>query len=416
MDGAAQKKSQFLDLIVLQMMDQEVEFHMSNTNKIMSGSIQPIQVVSLTFQEGEHTIPMRAVDNVGNVGNSIDVEIKVDTSEPIGIGWTVPELSTSIIGAVNISFRAEDLGSGIDNSSSKIQFGFDLNGVGATPDQSGRWIDYGDSGLDGSVALASWISKSRQYLMLRAVVTDNAGNELTTIPAAYQILPGKDLWWNASETNLDRLVVRPGDTNGKVVITSLLEANQDWTNDVKVILQAAPADRTADVDWTTMKTVIVTANNISDECNCEEITWEYTVPNTGQWDLRLVIDPDNSLDERDEANNNYHLMVTGASVTGIGVVSSFAPSVYAILIVGFCLSYLSEKEDYSSSQLISSSSAKIIISVTSSSFSGSTCDAFILRFLRLATSDNPELNLRIQILWFLHRSLPQCNQEILIPF
>ena len=106
--------------------------------------------ISLTFQEGEHTIPMRAVDNVGNVGNSIDVEIKVDTSEPIGIGWTVPELSTSIIGAVNISFRAEDLGSGIDNSSSKIQFGFDLNGVGATPDQSGRWIDYGDSGLDGS--------------------------------------------------------------------------------------------------------------------------------------------------------------------------------------------------------------------------------------------------------------------------
>jgi len=300
--------------------------------------------ISLTFEEGEHTIPMRAVDNVGNVGNSIDVEIKVDTSEPIGIGWTVPELSTSIIGAVNISFRAEDLGSGIDNSSSKIQFGFDLNGVGATPDQSGRWIDYGDSGLDGSVALASWISKSRQYLMLRAVVTDNAGNELTTIPAAYQILPGKDLWWNASETNLDRLVVRPGDTNGKVVITSLLEANQDWTNDVKVILQAAPADRTADVDWTTMKTVIVTANNISDECNCEEITWEYTVPNTGQWDLRLVIDPDNSLDERDEANNNYHLMVTGASVTGIGVVSSFAPSVYAILIVGFALAIYQKRK------------------------------------------------------------------------
>ena len=125
---------------------------------------------------------------------------------------------------------------------------------------------------------------------------------------------------------------------------SLLEANQDWTNDVKVILQAAPADRTADVDWTTMKTVIVTANNISDECNCEEITWEYTVPNTGQWDLRLVIDPDNSLDERDEANNNYHLMVTGASVTGIGVVSSFAPSVYAILIVGFALAIYQKRK------------------------------------------------------------------------
>lgn len=299
--------------------------------------------ITLTFEEGQHTLKMRAVDIVGNIGASIDVNVKVDTSEPLGIGWTVPELSTSLTGAVNISFKAEDLGSGIDNSSSKIQFGFDLNGVGATPDQSGRWIDYGDDGLEGSVALASWISKSRQYLMLRAIVTDNAGNELTTIPVAYQILPGQDLWWNSSQTNLDRLVVRPGDTNGKVVITSMLEANQDFTSDITLSLQAAPADRSANVDWTTMSTVTVSANNISDECNCEQIIWEYIVPNTGQWDLRLVIDPNNNHDERDEANNNYHLMVTGASVSGIGVVSSFTPSIFALLIVGFAIAIYQKK-------------------------------------------------------------------------
>ncbi len=302
--------------------------------------------ITLNFEEGEHTLMLRAVDVVGNIGSAITVDVNVDTSVPIGIGWTVPELSTSQPPgqAVNVSFSAEDLISGIDNSSSKIQFGFDLNGVGAVPDQSGRWIDYGDSGLEASIVLASWISKSRQYLMLRAVVTDNAGNELTTIPASYQILPGKDLWWNSSQTNLDRLVVRPGDTNGKVVITSMLEANEDWTNDVTVILQAAPADRTEDVEWTTMKTQTILAIDIQDECKCEQVVWNYTVPNTGQWDLRLVIDPNNILDERDEANNNYHLVVTGASVSGIGVVSSFAPSIYALLIVGFAVAFYQKRK------------------------------------------------------------------------
>ena len=123
-------------------------------------------------------------------------------------------MTTSRIGAVNISFAAQDFGSGIDSTNSKLQFGFDLNGVGATPDQAGRWIDVGVDGLNGSIGLSSWATKSRQYLMLRAVVTDEAGNQLITIPNSFQILPGLDLSWNATETNIDRLVVRPGETNG----------------------------------------------------------------------------------------------------------------------------------------------------------------------------------------------------------
>ena len=298
---------------------------------------------TLTFAEGEHQILMRAVDKVGNVGTANTVDIKVDITEPEGIGWSVDELSTSHVGPVNISFSAQDLGSGIDLDNSKIQYGFDLNGVGATPDQSGRWIDLGVTGLEGTMGLSSWATKSRQYLMVRAIVTDEAGNELVTIPSAFQILPGLDLSWNASETGVDRLVARPGDTNGQIEITSLLEANQAYGGAVTVYLQAAPADRSADVDWTTMQTVVIEGGNLSDECTCELIIWNYVVPNTGQWDLRLVVDPNNAIDERDESNNNHYMMVTGASVTGVGVVTSFAPGIIALLLTGLAIAWYQKR-------------------------------------------------------------------------
>ena len=297
---------------------------------------------TLNFEEGEHQISMRAIDRVGNVGSSIDVDVKVDVTEPEGIAWNVEEISTSNIGPINVSFSAQDLISGIDLDNSKIQYGFDLNGVGATPDQSGRWIDTGYTGLD-SIVGTSWATKSRQYLMLRAIVTDNAGNELVTIPNAFQILPGLDLSWNATETGLDRLVARPGDTNGQIEVTSLLEANQAYGGAVTVHLQAAPADRDSTIDWTTMQTVVVEGGNLSDDCQCEYITWNYVVPNTGQWDLRLVIDPSDTIDERDESNNYHYSMVTGASVSGVGVVPSFAPGIVALLLTGFAIAWYQKR-------------------------------------------------------------------------
>ena len=298
---------------------------------------------TLAFTEGEHQISVRAVDRVGNIGSPVDVDVKVDITEPEGISWSVDELSTSHVGPVNISCSAQDLGSGIDLDNSKIQYGFDLNGVGATPDQSGRWIDLGVSGLEGTMGLASWATKSRQYLMVRAIVTDNAGNELVTIPNSFQILPGLDLSWNATETGVDRLVARPGDTNGQIEVTSLLEANQAYGGAVTVHLQAAPADRDSTIDWTTMQTVVVEGGNLSDECQCEYITWDYVVPNTGQWDLRLVIDPSNAIDERDESNNYHYSMVTGASVSGVGVVPSFAPGIIALVLTGFAVAWYQKK-------------------------------------------------------------------------
>ena len=131
-----------------------------------------------------------------------------------------------------------------------MQYGFDSNGVGQTPDLSGRWLDFGTNGLDATVALSNWATKSRQHLMFRAVVVDQAGNQYTSNPSSFHILPGLDLSWNATQTNLDRLIVRPGETSGNVTITSVLESNQDYGGSIVVRLESAPADRTASVSWT----------------------------------------------------------------------------------------------------------------------------------------------------------------------
>ena len=255
--------------------------------------------------------------------------------------WSVDELTTSRLGAANVSFNAEDADSGIDNSASYIQYGFDSNGVGETPDLSGRWLTLGVNGLSGQVGLASWATKSRQHLMFRAVLVDEAGNSFTTQATSFQILPGLDLYWNVSETNVDRLVVRPGEQTGNITITSVLESNEDYGGSVIVRLETAPADRSSNVDWTVMETRNLPAGTLSN--SSETIVWQYTVPRAGQFDLRLVIDFANVIDEYDEGNNNNYLYVTGASLDAPGLVPSFAPSLLLIVLVGFALALLQQR-------------------------------------------------------------------------
>ena len=297
--------------------------------------------VTLTFAEGSHELIVRAIDRVGNVGANQTVSINIDETEPVPLGWTVDELTTSRIGAANVSFAAEDLGSGMDNVSSYIQYGFDSNGVGQTPDLSGRWLNLGVNGLDGQIGLSSWVTKSRQHIMLRAFLQDEAGNTYLTEATSFQILPGLDLYWNASQTNLDRLVVRPGEQNGNITITSVLESNQDYPGSVIVRLESAPADRSSSVQWTVMETRNLPLGALSN--STETITWQYTVPSSGQFDLRLVIDFANVIDEYDEGNNANYLVVTGASLDAPGTVPSFAPSLLLIVLVGFGLSLLQRK-------------------------------------------------------------------------
>ena len=297
--------------------------------------------LTLTFTEGTHSLTLRATDRVGNTGANSTVTVRVDQTAPIGLSWSVDELTTSRVGAANVSFNAEDADSGIDNAASYIQYGFDSNGVGETPDLSGRWLTLGVNGLSGQVGLASWATKSRQHLMFRAVLVDEAGNSFTTQSSSFQILPGLDLYWNVSETNVDRIVVRPGEQTGNVTISSVLESYEDYGGSVIVRLETAPADRSSTVDWTVMETRNLPAGTLSN--SSETVVWQYTVPSAGQFDLRLVIDFATVIDEYDEGNNNNYLYVTGASLDAPGLVPSFAPSLLLIVLVGFALALLQQR-------------------------------------------------------------------------
>lgn len=293
---------------------------------------------SLTLSDGVHTISLRATDNVGNVGPISQVTIQVDTEAPIEGQWNVDEITTALIGAASVEFLASDFTSGVDITGSYIEYGFDSNGFGQTPDISGTWQPSMGTGLDSTVAQSSWATKSRQYLMLRATVMDVAGNTIQTNPVFYQILPSIDFEWNLTETNIDRLVVKPGDNTGNVTVTGLLEVNENYGGSVTVRLEAAPADRFANVAWTIIESKTLDAGLMTDKS--ELLIWNYTVPNEGQYDLRLVIDPNDVIDEYDEGNNENYMVVTGASVSSVINAPSFMPSIGAIFACAFIITFI----------------------------------------------------------------------------
>ena len=295
----------------------------------------------LTLLEGANSVYVRAVDNIGNTGPTTQLNVQIDTTNPEEVGWIVEQITTDRTGTVPIEFSAVDYTSGIDNVASYIEYGFDSNGVGQTPDLSGSWQQISTTGLSGVVAQSSWSTKSRQYLMLRAHVVDLAGNSITTSPASYQILPSLDLYWNTSETNLDRLIVKPGEQTGNVTITSLLETSEGYGGSVTIQLESAPADRTSSVSWTVLETINLNSGSLTD--STELLIWNYTVPDSGQFDLRLVIDPNNVIDEYDESNNKNHMVVTGATISSIIDAPSFAPSILLVLITSFAISFVNNR-------------------------------------------------------------------------
>ena len=304
----------------------------------MSWTQNTLDSYTLNLNDGSHTISIRATDNVGNIGPTTQISVQVDTEDPIANGWLVDELTTALIGPANVEFQAIDLTSGIDNTNSFIEYGFDANGFGQTPDLSGSWQASMGSGLDSVVAQSSWATKSRQYLMLRATVTDNAGNSFQTSPVFYQILPSLDFEWNLTETNVDRLIVKPGDSTGNITVTGLLEVNENYGGAITLRLESAPADRDAQVAWSVIESRTLDAGLMTD---MEELLiWNYTVPSEGQFDLRLVIDPNNVIDEYNENNNYNYMVVTGATVSSVINAPSFNPSIGAIIICAFVISLL----------------------------------------------------------------------------
>ena len=297
--------------------------------------------LDLTLPEGENVVYLRSVDRVGNTGNVTQLSVNVDLTPPEGSGWIVEELTTSREDPAPVRYVAEDAGSGVDHNASIIEYGFDTNGVGSIPDITGRWITLGNNaGLNTSLDLESWATKSGQYLLLRATVVDGAGNSIVTPSSSYQVLPGLDLMWNASNTTIDRLIVRPGQTSGAVQIDATLQSNEGYDGTVVVRLETAPADRFAAVDWTVMESRTLPAESLSNGSHA--MTWNLTVTLQGQLDIRLVIDSSDVIDEYDEGNNAIYFVVTGASISP-GLVPSFAPSFSLLLIAGLLCGALAHR-------------------------------------------------------------------------
>jgi hypothetical protein len=204
-------------------------------------------------------------------------------------------------------------------------------------------------------------------------MVDDAGNSDTSATQHFVVFPSFDFSWNSA--SVDRLVVRAG-SDGEVTITSILVSNEAYPGNVIVRLQTAPADRNSDVSWTTLETRTLPPIALYDMQ--EEISWSVNVLNEGEYDIRLTVDPNDAVSERDEANNDAYMVVQGASQNLVGAVPSFSPPLIVVAVAGIWLGYwLTRKKDeeiHSSAQETDSSSANSIISATASSSSGSTCD------------------------------------------
>ena len=58
----------------------------------------------------------------------------------------------------------------------------------------------------------------------------------------------------------------------------------------------------------------------------------------GEFDLRVIIDPDDSISERDEGNNEEFLLIGAADPEVVGSVSGFVPDLIMLLIAGLFVS------------------------------------------------------------------------------
>ena len=288
----------------------------------------------LAVEEGTRTLQFRAVDRAGNSGTILTAEINIDRTAPTPGTWSVDEVNTSTTDPLNLAFSAADPLSGIDSSASRLQYGFDSDGSGTTPDQSGDiWTDVAADGLSHNLTGIDWSTHSKEFLMLRAIITDDAANVATSNPEFVLILPGVDLSWGI--TSQDRIVVRPG---GVVNVSSVIEVNEPYAGAVTVRLESAPADRGSGVNFTVVETRVIHAGDLND--TTETLQWSVTVSNTVAQDLRLVLDTTDAVEERDEGNNAVYLLVQGIDSEFAGTVPGFAPSLGTLVAVGFLVAWL----------------------------------------------------------------------------
>ncbi len=298
---------------------------------------------SMNLQEGVRTIQFRAVDRVGNIGEPHNVTIMVDRSAPTAGGWILPDLTDSLLGQVAVSVDATDANSGIDVASCNLEYGFDSDGVGPIPDISTDWISVGSGTSSYLSSAITWSTKAGQYLSLRATLVDSAGNSVTTTASHFLILPGLD--FTVSDANLDRLIVRAG-SQDPVHLEATIETNEFYSGSVIVRIESAPASRDSLTEWTTLNSVAIPSGSFIDQQ--ETVSVNITLLSAGEYDLRVIVDPDNSISEKDEGNNEVFLLIGAADPEVVGSVGSFAPSLVLLLLAGLFTSHVLKRRQSAS--------------------------------------------------------------------
>ena len=176
-------------------------------------------------------------------------------------------------------------------------------------------------------------TRAGQYLSLRATLVDDAGNTVTTPASHFLILPGLD--FSISEASLNRLVVRAGSAD-PVLLEASIETNEFYSGSVVVRVESAPASRDSLTQWTTLYSMVIPANSFIDQQ--ESISVNITLLSAGEFDLRVIVDPDDSISERDEGNNEEFLLIGAADPEVVGSVSGFVPNLILLLLAGLFVS------------------------------------------------------------------------------
>ena len=284
---------------------------------------------TLPLPEGQKILSFRAVDRLGNSGPSTDHTFWSDQSDPVAGGWSIPEITTMTQGQVNIQLVATDSLSGIDDANTTLRYGFDNDGMGSVPDITNQWLSLG-SGVNANLPSGiDWATKQGDWLGVSAIMTDVAGNQAMSPPTYVRIIPGID--FNLEDVGVDRLIVA-ANTGDKINVTGTVNANQAYTGSLIVRLEMAPSDRTTDTNWTVLETRTLAAGSLYDGTEILE-PFEVRILASGEYDLKLSIDPDDTIPEKDEGNNEEYLVVSGARPSSIGAVTSFMPALFLVIAV-----------------------------------------------------------------------------------
>ena len=156
-------------------------------------------------------------------------------------------------------------------------------------------------------------------------------------------MPGLD--FSISDASLDRLIVRAG-SEDTVQLEANIETNEFYPGSVVVRIESAPASRDSTTEWTTLNSVAISTGSLIDQQ--ERIAVNITLLTAGEFDIRVVVDPDDSISERDEGNNEVFLLIGAADPEVIGSVSGFAPDLVLLLLAGLFASHVLKRRESAS--------------------------------------------------------------------